>query len=112
MFKLKYKILLLALLMCIHAHATIRTLNNNTPSPGQYTAWAAAQAASSAGDTIYVSGNNIASYGNITVTKNNLTIIGTGYFPSSQNNDIAFFNSITVQVPLTNIDGIKATNII
>ncbi len=103
--------MLALLLIANYANATIRTLNNNTPSPGQYTNWAAAQAASTAGDTIYVSGNNLVSYGNITVTQNNLKIIGTGYYPSGQNSNVAFFNSITVQVPLTTIDGIRASTI-
>jgi hypothetical protein len=97
--------------MWTSAFASIKTLNNNNPSPGQYTTWSAVHAACNAGDTIYVMGNNLVSYGYATVTTNNLTIVGNGYFPSGPNNDVAFFNGITIQAPFTTIDGLKATSI-
>ncbi|MFI5164264.1 MAG: hypothetical protein ACHQHP_03345 [Bacteroidia bacterium] len=65
------------------SEATIRTVSNNSNSPGQYTTLQAAINVANAGDTIYVHGSNT-SYGNITVNKR-LTIIGTGHNPNKSN---------------------------
>lgn len=75
-------LLFIALFVAVNANATIRTLSNNTNSPGQYTTFAAAQTAAVAGDTIYVHGSPY-NYGTFSVTKQ-LTIIGTGHNPQKQ----------------------------
>lgn len=106
------KYILLAFMICMagYAHATVRTLNNNNPSPGQYTTWAAVQAASIYTDTIYVSGSPL-SYGDITITIPNLTIIGTGHNPQKQNPVISEFGVIFVTVAFVTIHGIRAKEV-
>jgi len=69
------------LLLSSTAQAAILTLNNNNPSPGQYTTFAAAHDAASAGDTILVHGSPT-HYGGITITKR-LTLIGPGHKPNT-----------------------------
>ena len=66
------------------ANATVRTVNNNSNSPGQYTTIQAAVTASSAGDTILVAGSATTYTGTINVNKK-LTFIGPGYNPDKQN---------------------------
>jgi len=61
--------------------ATIRTVCNMPYSPGQFTTFAAALAASAVNDTIYVHGSNI-NYGSISVNKNGIVIIGAGHNPA------------------------------
>lgn len=62
--------------------AKVVYLNNNLEAPNisenQYTTWADAYAAASAGDTIYIVGSNF-SYGDFTINRS-LTIIGPGYY--------------------------------
>jgi len=62
--------------------AAVRTLNNATPSPGQFTTFAAAQTASANGDTILVQGS-ATNYGSFSLSKK-LTLIGTGHNPQKQ----------------------------
>ncbi len=71
------------------ANATTLTLNNAVPSPGQYTTWAAAQAAAVNGDTILVQGTTY-NYFTLNVTKR-LTIIGAGHNPTDKQNNQASF---------------------
>ncbi len=105
--KKKLIITIAAIAATTFANATVRTLNNNNPSPGQYTTYAAAEAASSQNDTIYVSGSPI-SYGDITVTKYNIMIMGTGHNPQKQNPLISEFKDIaSTTVGQIRIDGIK-----
>ena len=52
---IKY-LIIIATIIANHAHATVRTLNNNNPGPGQYKSWAGVLAVISTNDTIYVSG--------------------------------------------------------
>lgn len=93
------------------ANATVRTLNNNNPTPGQYTTYAAAEAASSQNDTIYVSGSPI-SYGNITVTKYNIMIMGTGHNPQKQNPLVSEIDQISsTAVGQFRVNGIKCYSI-
>ncbi|MBK8660143.1 MAG: hypothetical protein IPN22_15060 [Bacteroidetes bacterium] len=75
-------LLAIALFAAVNANATIRTLSNNTNSPGQFTNFAAAQTASTAGDTIYIHGSPY-NYGSFTLTKQ-LTVIGIGHNPQKQ----------------------------
>ena len=99
-------ILIAAIIISCVANATVRTLNNNNPTPGQYNAWIFVQAASSPGDTVYVSGS-LLSYGDITVTVFNLTIIGTGHNPQKQNPLISQFDDIHSIVGQLTLIGIK-----
>lgn len=94
------------------ANATVRTLNNNNPSPGQFTTWASVDAVSAHNDTVYVSGSPM-NYGNITVTKI-LTIIGTGHNPQKQNPLVSTFGEITVDTLVGSIrlNGVEATRVI
>jgi hypothetical protein len=88
--------ILLLSLFAYSAKATVRTCNNNNPSPGQYATLQNAINAANAGDTIYISGSYF-SYGSVNVDKK-LTIIGTGHNPQKQG-------------PLkSNVDGITFSN--
>ena len=80
--------LMLALLLSNNVQAIVRTLSNTSFTPGQYSTWDAAQAASSPGDTIYVS-PSLNGYGNIYVTVNDLKIIGAGFRPYKLNTPFA-----------------------
>ncbi|RYY99059.1 MAG: hypothetical protein EOO11_06225 [Chitinophagaceae bacterium] len=64
------------------ASARVLTLSNNPQNPGQYSSYAAAEAAAVAGDTIYVHGSAI-SYNSITISKG-ITLIGPGHNPQKQ----------------------------
>jgi hypothetical protein len=93
----------------------VRTVSNNPNSPGQYTSVATAYAAASVGDTLYVVGSMV-SYGGIAITKS-ITIIGSGYYPNSQNSLPTTFSGITIsRIPTsdpsgTQIIGIKVLSI-
>ena len=77
-------ILLLTMMLCASTtFATVRTVSNQTPNPGQYTTIQAAINAANAGDTVYVHGSSVY-YSNFTLNKQ-LTIIGTGFLPQSSN---------------------------
>lgn len=107
------KILSLAcfLLLAAYAQAAILTLNNNTPTPGQYTTFAAAQTAAAAGDTILVHGSPT-NYGAITISKR-LTVIGPGHKPNTLSGLGATFNTVTIADNLTGVRiyGVKLTQI-
>jgi hypothetical protein len=81
------------LLVAFGSNAATLTLNNATPSAGQYNTWTAALAAANNGDTILIHGttNN---YYSINVTKR-LTIIGPGHHPTDkQNTQRAFCDNV------------------
>jgi hypothetical protein len=87
--------------------AAVLTLNNNTPTPGQYTTFAAAQTAAAAGDTILVQGSPT-SYGAITISKR-LTIIGPGHKPNTLSGLGATFGPVTIS---DNLKGVGIYGII
>ncbi len=87
-------ILLISSLCTLNSFATVRTVNNNNPSPGQYSSIQTAVTASVAGDTIYVSGSTV-SYNNFSVDKA-LTIIGTGHKPQNQNTSVSIVDNISL----------------
>ncbi len=91
--------------------AAVLTLNNNTPTPGQYTTFDAAQTAAAAGDTILIQGSPT-SYGTITISKR-LTIIGPGHKPSTLSGLTATFATISISNNLTGVRiyGISVTSI-
>ena len=78
------KIIFFALMLCASTtFATVRTVSNQIPNPGQYTTIQAAINASSAGDTVYVHGSPL-SYSGFNLDRQ-LTIIGAGFEPLSLN---------------------------
>src|SRR5438477_8165333 len=90
----KVTILLALILLSAGASATVRTLNNNNPSPGQFATYNLAENPSVNGDTIYVSGSPT-SYGNISPNKG-VTIIGTGHNPNKQNPLVSTVGALTL----------------
>jgi hypothetical protein len=82
------------LAIATHTHGSVRTVNNNNPSPGQFTTIQAAITASTSGDTLYIAGG-LASYNSFTLDKS-LVIIGTGHNPQNQNTSIADIQNITL----------------
>jgi hypothetical protein len=94
--------LLCLLFLSLTAQATVLTLNNNNPTPGQYTTFAAAHNAASAGDTILVHGSPT-SYDAIIISKK-LIIIGPGHKPNTPSGQGARFGFIAIA---DNITGIK-----
>jgi hypothetical protein len=87
-------ILTLSSLFVNNCFATIRTVNNNNPSPGQYTIVQTAITASATGDTIYITGSS-ASYNSFSVDKT-LVFIGTGHKPQNQNTSVSTVDNITL----------------
>jgi len=81
---------LLILSISTATFATVRTVSNNSNSPGQYTSMSAAITAAIAGDTLMVHGSNN-DYGSFTISKQ-LTIIGTGHNPQKQGPLVSFTN--------------------
>ena len=93
-------------------NAATLTLNNATPSAGQYVTWAAALAVANDGDTILIHGttNN---YYSLNVTKR-LTIIGPGHHPTDkQNTQRAFCDNVLFYTGSngSKVIGIEAGNI-
>jgi hypothetical protein len=88
------QVLFLALFISITSmvSAATFTVNNNNPSPGQYTTIDAAMSAAADGDVILVNGSpTVYSCGPITKS---LTIVGTGYLPLKDNpleSKVSFF---------------------
>lgn len=93
-----FSMICLLVLFVINSNATIKTLNNRNPSPGQYSTWAQVEASLALGDTIYVSGSSL-SYGNITMTPTSsmdFTIIGAGFQPNKQQPFTSMFDDVFV----------------
>jgi hypothetical protein len=79
--------LFIALFLCMNllSSAATFTVNNNNPSPGQYTTIQAAMNAAANGDIILINGSpNTYSIGANFITKS-LTFIGAGYNPTKDN---------------------------
>jgi hypothetical protein len=82
------QVLFLALFISITSmvSAATFTVNNNNPSPGQYTTIDAAMSAAADGDVILINGSpttyQLGIY--VSITKS-LTFIGTGYYPEKDN---------------------------
>jgi hypothetical protein len=75
----------LALFLCMNImlSAATFTVNNNNPSPGQYTTIDAAMSAAANGDVILINGSpNTYFFSNVTKS---LTFIGAGYAPVKDN---------------------------
>lgn len=83
----------MSLLALGSANATIRVVNNNNPSPGQYSDLQVAINAATAGDTIYVTGSPNVYSGTINVNKK-LIIIGTGHKPQKVNPLVSRLNTL------------------
>lgn len=98
----------IALFLCMNLvlSAATLTVNNNNPSPGQYTTIDAAMAAAANGDIILVNGSPT-TYNCGAITKS-LTFIGTGYSPIKDNpllSNVAF-NGNSVAAPNVTFKGI------
>jgi hypothetical protein len=110
---MKKLISILAISICsLASMAATRTLNNSVPSPGQFTTFAAAHAASANGDTILVQGTSY-NYYSLSISKK-LTIIGPGHQPiDKQNNQKAFCDDIILLTGSngTKIYGLETSNI-
>ncbi|MBK9337632.1 MAG: right-handed parallel beta-helix repeat-containing protein [Lewinellaceae bacterium] len=106
---MKNLILLWLVLLASTAQAAVLTLNNNNPSPGQHSTFAAAQSAANAGDTILVHGSPTL-YANFLVTKS-LMIIGQGHKPRTVLAQGASVDLIDISVSNVRIQGMKATGI-
>lgn len=76
----------------LFASATVRTVNNNFVSPGQYASVTAAIAAASAGDTILIHASPV-NYNSFTITKQ-LVFFGTGHNPQTNNAQRCYMQSI------------------
>jgi hypothetical protein len=72
-----YTFILGFLLTGLHSFATIRNVNNASPSPGEYSTLATAIVASLPGDTLYLAGTGL-DYGTVNLDKQ-LTIMGPGW---------------------------------
>jgi len=89
--KKKFTLYLLLFVLCtIQLHATVRTVNTNSPSPGQFISLSDAITASANGDTIYLSGGN---NGFASLNKQ-IVFIGTGHNPDKQSPVVSSVNFI------------------
>ena len=94
------------LFLSLSAQATILTLNNNNPTPGQHTTFAAAHDAAAPGDTILVHGSPV-SYGNVTISKK-LAVIGPGHKPNTPSGLGATFGTFNISsLTGVRIQGVK-----
>lgn len=76
-----------SLVLSVSAFATVRTVNNNLQSPGQFTSIQAAHDAANAGDTILVAASP-SGYGGATFTKK-ICLIGAGMRPGEKKDNSA-----------------------
>jgi uncharacterized protein (TIGR02145 family) len=92
-------LLFLAFTLSASVEARVLTLNNNNPSPGQYTTWSSAYSAALSGDTILVQ-ESPTSYGSLTINTANksLTVIGAGHKPGTIAGNGSKFDSFDVNV--------------
>lgn len=109
-----YALFTFLFLVAIGTHAAVLTVNNNNPSPGQYTTLAAAQSAASAGDTLLITGSPY-NYNDITITKR-LTLIGTGHkpvgdFPATSKLDDINFSGTNTNLYSCNFIGLDVSTI-
>jgi len=75
----------------LSAHATIRTVSNDSRAPAQYTSINTAIQESNSGDTILVYGSSTG-YGNITIDRK-IVLIGAGYNnPYGANSSLSYLN--------------------
>jgi hypothetical protein len=115
------QVLFLALFISISAmvHAATFTVNNNNPSPGQYTTIDAAMSAAADGDVILISGSPTA-YSTGSAISKSLTFIGTGYNPTKDNpltSNITFGGYIAASnvtfkgIVFTNVVDVRGSNL-
>lgn len=97
---LKTSFWIIASILSLESFATIRTVNNNPNSPGQYINLTDAIDAASEGDTIMIAGSNT-SHGNVTISKK-LTLIGTGYSPRKDVSLLSKIGSISLSAGTSN----------
>jgi hypothetical protein len=78
---MKKTFLILSLVVCENAIATVRTVSNNPGTLAQYNTIQAAVNASASGDTIYVQGSAIR-YAGFSIQDKRLTVMGPGWAPA------------------------------
>lgn len=76
------------------SQAAVHTVNNNNPSPGQFTTLQAAINAATAGDTIYIHGSP--NPYQLSELVKQLTFIGTGFNPQNANNTRSILNQFSI----------------
>lgn len=96
-------------LLCLNAQAAVHTVNNNVPSPGQYTSVSAAISAATNGDTIYISASPY-NYNGFTVNKE-LTFIGSGHKPQNVNTNVSIVDNIAVTANNVRIIGFNLNRV-
>ncbi len=95
--------------LSVSAQATVLTVNNNIPSPGQYTSVGAAITAAANGDTIYISASPY-NYNGFTVDKE-LTLIGSGHRPQNVNTNVSTADNISVDANNVRIVGFNLNRV-
>jgi hypothetical protein len=100
---MKQTLLIIALFATsLFANATVRTVNNNFTSPGQFISVSSAIAASTAGDTILIHASPV-NYNSFTIDKQ-LVFFGTGHNPQTNNTQRSYMQSVILT---TNSSGSK-----
>lgn len=100
----------LTLLISLIGNAAILTVNNNNPSPGQYSDLQAAIDAASGGDTLLIH-RSPTSYGNITITKK-LILIGEGVLPNKVPLNSVIIGTLTLTYNPTTLKNATGSSII
>ncbi len=81
--------------LSFQSFGTVRTVCNMPYSPGQFTTLSAALTAANVFDTIYVHGSTF-NYGNVTINKTGIVLIGAGYSPVKQSPLPSSLTTVTV----------------
>lgn len=101
----------LALLLCFHtAFAGNITVNNNNPTPGQYSDLQTAINAANIGDTLLIH-RSPTSYGNVVLTKR-LTLIGEGALPDKTPANAVTIGNMTLTYDPSTLTNASKSNLI
>lgn len=104
----KCTLLLICFTAILKSFGTTITVDNNTPSAGQYSSIQAAINAASPGDTIYLIGS-LTNYGAVSLNKR-LSIFGTGYNPQKQVNLVSSVSTINIDT-IAGVSGASRSHI-
>ncbi len=94
----KFLISLIFILLINTANAAVFTVNNTSPTAGQYAFVQDAITAAVSGDTIYIAGST-SNYNNIIVNKK-LVFIGPGHNPQNTNTNVAKLQTVNLNTSL------------
>lgn len=92
------------------ANAGIITVNNTSPSPGQYSDLQTAIDVASSGDTLLIQ-RSASSYGNVTITKR-LVLIGEGALPNKIPQNTSTLGTITLTYNTTTLSSASKSKLI